>query len=197
MIKVRENGGLVSCRDQEGRRGSEEAVPGPSVFPSPCHAGSWNLAGGGPEPTRKVPPVGNEGRPLHWRASSQVSWGIQTGAGLGLRGQERGRREMGAFRKHQELYQAPPKYEHLFRCRHLYWGVGGRLREPGEMWGMCRQEPRQTGSGKTQPKELHSVSGWICSPVAKHRPLPAAQGTEASGSAPGACGWTHPKGAGL
>ena len=23
-----------SCRDQEGRRGSEEAVPGPSVFPS-------------------------------------------------------------------------------------------------------------------------------------------------------------------
>ena len=22
------------CRDQEGRRGSEEAVPGPSVFPS-------------------------------------------------------------------------------------------------------------------------------------------------------------------
>ena len=61
---------------------------------------------------------------------------------------------------------------------------------------MCRQEPRQTGSGKTQPKELHSVSGWICSPVAKHRPLPAAQGTEASGSAPGACGWTHPKGAG-
>ena len=24
----------VSCRDQEGRRGSEEAVPGPPVFPS-------------------------------------------------------------------------------------------------------------------------------------------------------------------
>ena len=24
----------ISCRDQEGRRGSEEAVPGPSVFPS-------------------------------------------------------------------------------------------------------------------------------------------------------------------
>ena len=24
----------LSCRDQEGRRGSEEAVPGPSVFPS-------------------------------------------------------------------------------------------------------------------------------------------------------------------
>ena len=28
------DGGLASCRDQEGRRGSEEAVPGPSVFPS-------------------------------------------------------------------------------------------------------------------------------------------------------------------
>ena len=27
-------GNRVSCRDQEGRRGSEEAVPGPSVFPS-------------------------------------------------------------------------------------------------------------------------------------------------------------------
>ena len=24
----------ISCRDPEGRRGSEEAVPGPSVFPS-------------------------------------------------------------------------------------------------------------------------------------------------------------------
>ena len=27
-------GNCLSCRDQEGRRGSEEAVPGPSVFPS-------------------------------------------------------------------------------------------------------------------------------------------------------------------
>ena len=27
-------GNRPSCRDQEGRRGSEEAVPGPSVFPS-------------------------------------------------------------------------------------------------------------------------------------------------------------------
>ena len=27
-------GNRLSCRDQEGRRGSEEAVPGPSVFPS-------------------------------------------------------------------------------------------------------------------------------------------------------------------
>ena len=42
-------------------------------------------------------------------------WRIQAGVGLGLRGQERGKREMGAFHKHQELYQAPPKYEDLFR----------------------------------------------------------------------------------
>ena len=27
-------GNRLPCRDQEGRRGSEEAVPGPSVFPS-------------------------------------------------------------------------------------------------------------------------------------------------------------------
>ena len=27
-------GNRLSSRDQEGRRGSEEAVPGPSVFPS-------------------------------------------------------------------------------------------------------------------------------------------------------------------
>ena len=27
-------GNRLSCRDQEGRRGSEEAVPGPSMFPS-------------------------------------------------------------------------------------------------------------------------------------------------------------------
>ena len=27
-------GNHLSCRDQKGRRGSEEAVPGPSVFPS-------------------------------------------------------------------------------------------------------------------------------------------------------------------
>ena len=27
-------GNRLSCRDQEGRRGSEGAVPGPSVFPS-------------------------------------------------------------------------------------------------------------------------------------------------------------------
>ena len=27
-------GNRLSCRDQEGRRGSDEVVPGPSVFPS-------------------------------------------------------------------------------------------------------------------------------------------------------------------
>ena len=27
-------GNRLSCRDQKGRRGSEEALPGPSVFPS-------------------------------------------------------------------------------------------------------------------------------------------------------------------
>ena len=31
---VSTQGNRLSCRDQEGRRGSEEAVPGPSVFPS-------------------------------------------------------------------------------------------------------------------------------------------------------------------
>ena len=31
-------GNLLTCRDQEGRRGSEEAVPGPSVFPSGDYA---------------------------------------------------------------------------------------------------------------------------------------------------------------
>ena len=30
----RKQGNRLSCHDQEGRRGSEEAVPGPSVFPS-------------------------------------------------------------------------------------------------------------------------------------------------------------------
>ena len=30
---VRESGMDVSCRDQEGRRGSEEAVPGPRCYP--------------------------------------------------------------------------------------------------------------------------------------------------------------------
>ena len=29
-----DQGNRLSCRDQEGRGGSEEAVPGPSVFPS-------------------------------------------------------------------------------------------------------------------------------------------------------------------
>ena len=35
----------LSCRDQEGRRGSEEAVPGPSVFPSREPSVSGNFCG--------------------------------------------------------------------------------------------------------------------------------------------------------
>ena len=40
-------GNRLSCRDQEGRRGSEEAVPGPSVFPSeePGVSGSKEIPG--------------------------------------------------------------------------------------------------------------------------------------------------------
>ena len=34
-------GKRLSCRDQEGRRGSEDAVPGPSVFPSGEPGVSW------------------------------------------------------------------------------------------------------------------------------------------------------------
>ena len=36
-------GNRLSCRDQEGRRGSEEAVPGPSEFPSREHGVSGNF----------------------------------------------------------------------------------------------------------------------------------------------------------
>ena len=35
-------GNRLSCRDQEGRRGSEEAVPGPLLFPS----GDPGMSGG-------------------------------------------------------------------------------------------------------------------------------------------------------
>ena len=40
-------GNRPSCLDQEGRRGSEEAVPGPSVFPSrePCVSGDFWVQG--------------------------------------------------------------------------------------------------------------------------------------------------------
>ena len=38
-------GNRLSCRDQEGRRGSEEAVPGPSVFPSREPSVSGNFCG--------------------------------------------------------------------------------------------------------------------------------------------------------
>ena len=34
-------GNRLSCRDQEGRRGSEEAVPGTSVFPLSMDKGAW------------------------------------------------------------------------------------------------------------------------------------------------------------
>ena len=34
MVIQTTQGNRLSCRDQEGRRGSDEAVPGPLVFPS-------------------------------------------------------------------------------------------------------------------------------------------------------------------
>ena len=33
-VRLCAQGNRLSCRDQEGRRGSEEALPRPSVFPS-------------------------------------------------------------------------------------------------------------------------------------------------------------------
>ena len=66
-------GNRLSCRDQEGRRGSEEAVPGPSVFPSgdPGVSGdfwgslrelrkenTWDLAAIGLQPLPAVSPKG-------------------------------------------------------------------------------------------------------------------------------------------
>ena len=38
-------GNRLSCRDQEGRRGSDEVVPGPSVFPSSEPSVSGNFCG--------------------------------------------------------------------------------------------------------------------------------------------------------
>ena len=38
-------GNRLSCRDQEGRRGSDEVVPGPSVFPSREPSVSANFCG--------------------------------------------------------------------------------------------------------------------------------------------------------
>ena len=38
-------GNRLSCRDQEGRRGSDEKVPGPSVFPSREHSMLGNFGG--------------------------------------------------------------------------------------------------------------------------------------------------------
>lgn len=70
-------------------------------------------------------------------------WGIQAGAGLGLTGQERGKTEVEAFHKHQELFQAPPKYDHLLRSI-MFRGSeapGGRgshrqLLRPGKVGGL-------------------------------------------------------------
>ena len=44
-------GNRLSCRDQKGKRGSEEAVPGPSVFPS----GDPGLSGDLVVPREKTP----------------------------------------------------------------------------------------------------------------------------------------------
>ena len=61
-------GKRLSCRDQEGRRGSEEAVPGPSVFPSrePSVSGKfWGSHEGCQGPFR--PSGRNRGLPLRCR----------------------------------------------------------------------------------------------------------------------------------
>ena len=61
-------GNRLSCRDQEGRRGSEEAVPGPSVFPSgePGVSGDfWGSQEGCQGPSR--PSGRNRGLPLRRR----------------------------------------------------------------------------------------------------------------------------------
>ena len=61
-------GNLLSCRDQEGRRGSEEAVPGLLVFPSrePGVSGdSWGSQEGCQGPFR--PSGRNRGLPLRRR----------------------------------------------------------------------------------------------------------------------------------
>ena len=64
----RKQGNRLSCRDQEGRRGSEEAVPGPSVFPSgdPGLSGDfWGSQEGCQGPFR--PSGRNRGLPLRRR----------------------------------------------------------------------------------------------------------------------------------
>ena len=76
-------GNRLSCRDQEGRRGSEEAVPGPSVFPSgePGVSGDfWGSQEGCQGPFR--PSGRNRGLPLRRRGGQ--------GPLLAKRGQPRG-----------------------------------------------------------------------------------------------------------
>ena len=53
-------GNRLSCRDQEGRRGSEEAVPGPSVFPS-GEPGPGPLFRGGLSGWEELPEQGGVG----------------------------------------------------------------------------------------------------------------------------------------
>ena len=77
-------GNRLSCRDQEGRRGSEEAVPGPSVLPSkePGVAGNfWGSEEGSQGPFR--PSGRNRGLPLRLSGEPGVSgdfWGSQEGS---------------------------------------------------------------------------------------------------------------------
>ena len=61
-------GNRLSCRDQEGRRGSEEAVPGPSVFPSREPGVSGNFWGSHEGCQVPFPTSGrNRGLPLRRR----------------------------------------------------------------------------------------------------------------------------------
>ena len=58
----------LSCRDQEGRRGSEEAVPGPSVFPSGDPGVSGDFWGSQEGSQGRFRPSGqNRGLPLRRR----------------------------------------------------------------------------------------------------------------------------------
>ena len=58
---INAQGNRLSCRDQEGRRGSEEAVPGPSVFPR--------------DPVEVAGPLGTPlGLAQRKRAQAQIAW---------------------------------------------------------------------------------------------------------------------------
>ena len=66
-------GNRLSCRDEEGRRGSDEGVPGPSVFPSGDPGVSGDFWGS------------QEGCQGPFRPSG---WMIATGEAIPLRGLE-------------------------------------------------------------------------------------------------------------